>query len=65
MRLDKTRPGVGQALRLYAHQCAVAFAVLSGLFEHVIRPLPPLHATAMLALTGGLFIISASEKQRD
>jgi hypothetical protein len=46
MRLDKTRHGGGQALRL-AHALRIT------------------HATAMLALTGGRFIISASEKQRD
>jgi hypothetical protein len=36
--------------------------VLTGLFGYAIRPLPPFHATAMLALTDGLFIMSASEK---
>jgi hypothetical protein len=66
MRLDKTRRVTGQVLRLRT-SIPVASAVLGGLFEWRDRLFGPdalrtAHAAATLALTGGLFIISASEK---
>jgi len=61
MRLDKTRRVTGQALQLRTSM-DYSSAILSGFFGWRSGPLSAPHATAMLALAGGLFIISASEK---
>jgi len=65
MRLDKTRRLEGQAIHFRARVCCYLRSPQWTFQDSARHALKTAHTTAMLALTGGLFIISTSENSRD